>query len=249
MNKQKILILSGAVGLLIISVVVGILWNKNLKERQVVSMEEPVDIVSDFYNEWLRTTQATSTNPYQEGLHQSPLLSEELRTRLQDMQESQDPIDPVLCQSIIPEKIAMRIVSQNENETEILVTARKSVSTSTQQAIVKVLKLYGGWYIDSITCSPGEFPPEREFTFAREGDLLKSVPAPYNPDYWHIVFEENGKPGHAAPLLFDAQSMCHQTGGDKALCDPNTFQETAKVYLQGEMTEAGIKVKFIEFKK
>lgn len=234
------------VGVLVI-VAIGILLNRDSVTKQEVSTDAPIDIVGDFYQDWLNAAQATSTDPYQEELHQNPLLSKQIRDNLKIAQKSQDGVDPVLCQTTVPMQTAMRIVHETEDKTEIVITARKSEST--EQAIVKVLRLGEGWYIDSITCSPGEFAPDREFTFDTGGNLLKSVPPPYNPDYWHIVFEQNGIPGHAAPLLFDAQSMCRSEGEDNILCNPGTFEETARVHVQGEMTEAGIKVKFIEFKK
>jgi hypothetical protein len=204
-----------------------------------------VDIVHDLYGPWLKAAQSTTTNPYQEGLGKSPFLSKELRERLE---VPQGGLDPVLCQTVIPAKISMRTVYEGADKTEILVTAKKP-ATSTEQAIFTLLPLDGGWYINSIRCSPGEFAPDSEFSFDREGQLMKKVSPPLDPQYWHLVFEEDGQTGHYAPLFFSTGSMCHALDGSTAVCNPDTFIEASKAHVQGQMTEKGVEVKRIELMK
>ncbi len=167
--------------------------------RQQVSDAAPADIVHDFYGAWLGAVQSTDTDPYREGLSRSPLLGKELRARIE---ASRAGIDPVLCQTFVPEKISTRRMYEGADKVEVLVTAKKP-SASTEQAIVTLLPLDGGWYIGEIQCSPGEFAPEVEFTFDREGLLAKNASGG-----WRLVFDEDGRPGHEAPLLFGAQSAC-----------------------------------------
>lgn len=201
--------------------------------KQQVSTDEPVDIVSDLYGQWLEAAKSTSTDPYREGLNASPLLGKELRARLAAPHSG---LDPVLCQTVPPEKFSTRRIYEGEDKVEILVTARKP-STSTEQAIFTLLPLDGGWYMDDIQCSPGEFVPEAEFSFDREGQLAKN-----SDGSWRLVFDEDGQPGHEAPLLFGAQSMCRAPDGNTAVCDPSLFADNAKALVQGEMTERGVSV-------
>lgn len=211
---------------------------------QEVSTDDPVDIVFDFYRPWLDASHATTTDPYQEGLAAWPLLGKELRAKIRAAQGA-GGLDPVLCQTTLPEDFALRIVHQTEALSEILVTARRS--TSTEQAIVTLLAKGKGWYIDDIRCSPGEIGPEREFSFDTQGSLLKNVPEPLNAEYWHLVFAENGREGHHAPLFFGEESVCVAADGTTGTCDPSTFVEASKARVIGQMTDLGVNVTRIEF--
>lgn len=246
MLKQKNLTVASV--LVMIIIILGALYFWNTSNKQEVSIDTPVNIVLDFYMPWLNAVQSEETNPYQEELDKNPILSKDLRTKLKTAEKSTEEIDPVLCQTTVPSRVAARVVFQNEETAEILVTARPS-DFSSQQAIAVLNAHDGGWYIHDIRCSPGEFAPDREFTFEREGNLLKSVPEPFNPENWHLVYEENGVPGHAVPLFFDAESTCQTQKGDESVCNPDSFVETSKVYIKGQMTEAGVELKHLEFKK
>lgn len=243
MSRNHKIIIGIVVGLAIVGVAIAV-WSMSTGKQQV-STDEPVDVVHSLYRPWLEAAQSTTTDPYQEEIGALPFLSKKLQKRLK---APQDGLDPVLCQTVVPEKISTRRVYEGADKTEILVTASKP-STSTEQAIITLLPLDGGWYIDDIRCSPGEFPPEREFTFDREGHLLKSVPLPLDSQYWHIIFEQGGQPGHFAPLFFSATSTCLSRNGDSAVCDPDTFVETSKVRVQGEMIETGVEVKVMQLVK
>lgn len=214
---------------------------------QEVSVSEPVDVVLEFYEPWLAALNSTSTDPYKEDLHKSPILSKELRKKIADNKESSEEfVDAVMCQKDIPKTISATFLHETEEEAGVLVLARTQGLTG--QAVAKLKKHNEGWYIDDIECRAGEFGEDREFTFEREGFLLKSVPAPLDSNYWHIVFEEDGKPGHFAPLKFDDQSSCVSKKGEQNTCDTNQFEETAEVKVYGQMTETGVEVQRVEFK-
>ena len=244
MSKQKNLI---SISILLI-IFIGAIYFWNVSNKQEVSIDTPANIVLDFYMPWLNAAQSEDTNPYQEELNKDPLLSKDLRKKLKNAEKDTEGIDPVLCQTSVPPKVVARVVFQNEETAEILITARPS-GFSSEQAIVMLNARDGGWYIHDIRCSPGDFEPDREFTFEREGNLLKSVPEPFNSENWHLVYEENGVPGHAVPLFFDAESTCRTQKGDESACDPDSFVEASKVYIKGQMTEAGVELKHLEFKK
>lgn len=215
-------------------------------QQQTVSSAEPVDIVLDFYAEWLEATKSASSSPYQLELHKRPILSESLRARLTESSigETITP-DPVLCQTVIPQSTTGRVVFALENKTQILVMSKDK--TVYEQAIVTLNRHNDGWYIDDILCSPGEFAPVREFSFEHEGFLLKNVPPPLNPEYWYIVFEENGEQGHSAPLFLNEESICKAIDGKEVVCTIDQFREVSKVRIIGQMTERGVEVARVEY--
>lgn len=232
-TKRKIIIVGVIVSLLgIVAGVSMFLFSRGMwPGSQQVSAAEPAEIVSDFYDAWLEAAQSTTTDPYQAGLGNSPVLSKELRARLRDPQGG---VDPVLCQAAVPAEISSRRVYEDAEEAQVLVTARKP-STSTEQALVRLLPLRDGWYISSIECSPGEFGPAREFSFDKEGRLVKNVPAPFDSQYWHLMFDEDGEPGQYVPLFFSASTSL------------DALVENSKVHIKGQMLEKGVEVKSIEF--
>jgi len=216
----------------------------NELQNQEVSTDDPIDIVMDFYNPWLEAARSSESDPYALGLQNNPLLSKELKEAI-DTAASRPlgEIDPVLCQNTFPERVAGRMVSQYEDIARVLVTARQSEITA--QSTFTLKRHNDGWYIDAIECAPGEFDIPREFTFDREGYLLKSVPPPLNSDYWHLVFEDNGQLGHTAPLFFNDESMC-TISGNESTCNPDSFREATKAYVRGQMTELGVEVKRVD---
>jgi hypothetical protein len=214
---------------------------------QKVSLNDPVDVVQTFYQQWLGAAQSATTTPYKEGLASYPYLSKTLRAGIKAAQKTPDAVDPVLCQSEVPSAIVTRVVYQATDTAEILVTA--SHSTSTQQADVKLLSQDGGWYLNSIDCSAGEFAPVREFSFDQDGNLLKTDAKPLNPKYWYLVFTQGTEQGHYVPLFFSATSTCVAVDGTSGACKPDSFVNASKAHVQGQMTELGVDVQHVEMLK
>lgn len=242
--KYRIHIIGGVIALAAIIVIASLLIGGF---RQEVSTDDPVNIVLDFYEPWLAAVQATSTDPYQSELAKNPLLSKELRARLSDAEGApQDGLDPVLCQTTVPSRIFALLVSERADIAEVLVMSREEGAL--EQAIITLMKHNGGWYIDSILCSPGEFAPEKEFSFQMEGSLTKDVNSPFDPQYWHLVFEENNEQGHIVPLFFDADSTCINSDGQESVCSSEQFTESSEAFVSGELTELGVEVKRLELR-
>lgn len=246
MNQRSLI-----TGVLALVVVAGawVFLGTGKESGQGVSGKSPVDTTLDFYDSWLAASQSTSTDPYQAGLADDPVLSKELRAKIAKAGENTEAeVDPVLCQAKVPTQIAALPVFEREDEAQVVVVSRDKGAVA--QAIVTLNQSRGGWFINDITCSEGEIAPERgEFSFEQEGFLLKSVVPPLDPEYWHLVFEQGGEKGHAAPLLFGPASMCTSTDGSTSVCSPDQFTETSKAFVQGEMTEAGVNVKKLELRK
>ena len=249
-NKRTQLII-GAAALVALALVIAAAWLYQSRgylftpPEQEVAMGEPVDIVLDFYTPWLAAVQATTTDPYKEGLAKSPILSLELRKKIRDGKDhGPAEADPVLCQVNTPTQITARPVFQHEDSAQVLVMSRDKEFP--RQAIVSLLKYKDGWFINDIQCSLGEFAPEREFSFDTEGFLLKSVAPPLKAGTWHLVFEQNGQPGHVVPLFFNAESSCQEIDGTAGACDTSTFIEPSKARVQGEMSETGVTVKRLQ---
>ncbi len=252
-QKNKIFLFGGAVVLIAVIGITVFFFKKSDAPTegdtqvtdQVVSNEEPSDIVLDFYDAWRSAVTSTSTDPYAAGVASSPILSATLRAKLEAGKGQTAEIDPVLCQATPPERVISRAVFELEDKMQILVMAKNA--TGTLQTLLTLNKQGEGWYIDDIVCTPGEVLPEREFSFDTEGYILKSVPPPLDPQYWYIVFEENGEKGHFAPLFLDAGSMCVSVEGNEGVCSVDTFMDATKVHIYGQMNEQGIEVKRLEF--
>lgn len=230
---------------LIIAGVVFLFLKGNSTKQQEVSTYDPIDIVLDFYEPWLSARKSTSTDPYKEGLYNEPLLSKELRDRISSSEGQTDSeVDPVLCQTVVPTRISGKTLYKFEDKSQILVLARDEGLTG--QAVVTLNRHNNGWYIDDIKCSPGEFAPPREFSFEREGDLIKMLETPPTNYYGYLVFEENEKIA-VAPLFFNNESICIFSNGDESVCNTGDFPEKPKVTVYGEMSESGVTVKKFKF--
>lgn len=209
------------------------------KERAI---EEPLDVVFDFYNELLEDARANGGVRADNRALQSPRLASSTRTNLiEQFADEGTQTDPLLCQTTVPDKIKVRVVHEVPSEVEVMVMSHYASSTPTGFALVKLALNNRNWMIDSITCSQGDVLEEREFSFEQTGQLLKNVPAPLDNNYWHLVFTENRTPGHTAQLTFSSSSRC-TLGGQEAVCDPATFLEATTVTVRGTMTETGVTV-------
>ncbi|MFZ2049050.1 MAG: hypothetical protein WAV25_02020 [Minisyncoccia bacterium] len=237
-------------GVIVVLVVIGLFMRGSFGGSQQISKLDTIDTVGNFYNDWLKALKDPTTVPNLVTLSKTSYLSKPLRTRITDAQKDQTPnhLDPVLCQTVIPQSISIRRVFETADKAEVLVMSRDNTVTS--QAIIELNKLKGGWYINEIKCSLGEFAPEKEFSFEQKGFLLKaSVPIPYNSKNWHLVYEENGQKGNVIPLFFDSTSKCINIDKSESICKPDQLTEATEVFVQGQMTESGISIKRLEFVK
>ena len=236
-------------GVIVVLVVIGLFTRGSFGGSQQVSKLDTIDTVGDFYNAWLKAVKDPTAVPNLTTLSKTPYLSKILQTRIVEARKTKNTeIDPVLCQSVIPQSISIRKVFETTDKAEVLVMSRDK--TVTNQAVIELSKLKDGWYINEIKCSLGEFAPEKEFSFEQSGFLLKvSVPAPYNSKNWHLVYEENGQKGNVIPLFFDSTSKCINTNKSESICKPDQLKETTEVFVRGQMTESGISIKRLEFVK
>lgn len=265
MNFNKTIVAAGALGVVIVAVFIAILFRvsphvgsplggqtgstqgTNATKLQAAK-GDPVDIAMDFYNAWLSAAKTGSGKPYETGIATRPVLSPALTAKLGNAKSrpATDP-DPVLCQMKVPDQLSSRTVYQEKDSAQVLITSKDK--TQTAQAMVTLKPQDGGWYLDDITCSAGEVAPSAEFSFDREGFLLKSVPPPLNKKYWYVIYEDNGVKGQYAPLFLSKTSSCQSTDGAKSVCDAATFADAKKVHVYGQMTETGVDVTRIEFIK
>lgn len=208
---------------------------------------EPIDVALGFYEEWLTEVQASSSDPFGKNIHNHQALSQELSDRLWSERESNPEalLDPILCQLEPPSGLRTLPIYEQEAAAKFLVMAAEKGKSG--QSVVTLEKTGDLWRVVDITCGSAESDPNQgEFSFDREGFLLKNVPAPLNSEYWHLVFEEDGEMGYTAPLFLDDSSICVR-GDAEAVCDQSQFVETDKVKVQGQMSEVGVEVKRIEF--
>lgn len=242
MNKKRLII--AAIGLVVVIAAALIIKNVSLPGEQKVSDEFPVDVVLNYYESWADAARDESMNPYQEGMADNEILSEELRSKLADSEEDfKNGTDPVLCQAGVPETLSARISYELEDEIQFIVLSRDEGFPG--QSIATLGKFKGGWYIKDITCSQGEFGVEKEFSFEKDGYLLKNTELGTNGLYF--IYAENGVFGSAAPLFFGPESMCKDLSGNESVCNTESFGEKTKAVIRGQLTEAGIDVKQVEF--
>ena len=249
------------IGVVLIAVIGVVAWSVNKgsdnsgskegvpTEEEVVAAGDPIDIASAFYNTWLSAVQDPTVSPYTSGVLDDPLLSAETRAYIEAAQEADATggVDPVLCQTNTPKRVGSKMSFSREGLAEILVFGRGFTEKSSEQAAVTMKVVDGAWQITDIFCASGESMPEREFSFEKEGYLLKSVPEPLDSRYWHLVFEQNGELGHTVPLFFDVSSTCIELDESEAECEASNFVDAQKVFLQAQMTEAGANVKRLKF--
>jgi hypothetical protein len=250
MKKPIVIFIAGALLILILVLIF-------LSKKDTAGPEEirgvpgdPTDITMDFFSAWYGARNSSTSDPYTEGLATSTVLSLELSNRLlaAETDFKENGIDPVLCQSTIPGKLRSKSVFETEDKAQIMILPKDNQST--KFPVVTLLAKDGLWQITDILCSDGEQDPNQgEFSFDKEGQLLKdSLKPPLDNQYWHLVFEESGTFGYTAPLFLSENSVCKLSDGSEETCRGDMFSETQKVYVQGDMTEAGVDVKRIEIK-
>lgn len=255
MDKRKYIVGAGIV-LVIIVVALVFIWrtqpnDSNAPEDSVEHRGiagDPTDITIDFYSSWLSRRKTTNVSSTTANPLDSSALSYQILEKLKDFDFSpkNTGLDPILCQTALPNGFRTKTIFSKETTEQILVLS--SDKQAGGQAAVTLEKNNGLWEITNITCSTGEQAPDvGEFSFDNEGLLLKdSLPATFDKDYWYLIFKQNDEPGHTAPLLLDEGSMCADAQGGEDICKADTFYETMHVHVQGQMTESGVSVKHIE---
>jgi hypothetical protein len=240
-------------GVLSLAVIGGIVWFAKggageLGGSPLVKYAEATDAADDFYHKWLLAMQDASAQPDLAALAQSSVLTKDLSAKISSALQSDASPDPVLCQISAAQGISLRNVFVQSDKAEVLVTSKDKKVLN--QAVVSLTKKDDTWVISDIKCTNGDVAPEKEFSFDKEGFLLKnSIPKPYNSQNWHLVFADNGVAGNVVPLIFDAKSQCVSLDGKSAICKPELFKETAKARVWGGMTERGATVVKLELIK
>lgn len=217
------------------------LGQNSAEQLQMAPNEDPMDVTMELYRPWFAGLQSTSTEfDKMEVLNSAPLTTD-LRTRLQAETVSETGIDPIMCQPELPERIGTKTIFVTDVASQVAVVPR-GVKVP-EQALVTLEAVNGEWVISDITCSRGELAPDLEFTFDREGNLLKqSLQPPLDNEQWHLIYTKDGVAGNAIPLLFAATSVCIQSDDGEQVCEPDQLTEAAAVQVQGAMQEAGVLV-------
>jgi hypothetical protein len=207
----------------------------------VAPTADPIDVVLDWYNDWLRAEQTTTTNPYDAGLAAVAPLSSGLQQYLNSSREAERSV--VHCQNEPPPRVGGKLLFATDEAAEVQVLSRGLPEKSPHFAVVRLAAVDGLWEIAEISCASGESAPEREFSFEQSGQLLKSVPPPLDPNQWHLVVQVPGQSPSVVPLFFDAASVCTDGDGVEVVCDPDSLREASRATVQGDMTEAGATVR------
>lgn len=255
MKKYIILAVSAVLLLLVVASGWYFLKNKSINDASleitpVTQRETALDVSLDFYNSWLHALQSTTTDPYQAGLLDNPILSPEVRAEIERKRSERKDgdLEPVLCQPETPKRVGGKEIYVTDTKSQIMMLARGMEVKSTNQAIVTLEVVDNAWQIKKIECSQGETAPGGEFDFDHIGNLLKqSVQPPLDSSKWHLVFEENGEAGHVTPLTFDASTLCVDVDGVAKACNMEQLNEGLSVRIQADMTEEGAIVKKLYF--
>ena len=254
-DRKHIYIAAGAVILIIVALVFFFVSRSDKVNDQVVDETEhrgiagdATDITLDFYSAWLARRKTTTVSSTTNNPLESMALSVAMQQKLADFDFSmkETELDPVLCQTALPNGLRTNSIFSKEDTEQILVLSRDREAGG--QAAVTLEKYNGLWEITNITCSAGEEAPEiGEFSFDNEGFLLKdSLPEPFDSNYWHLVFQQDGTPGHTAALLIDEKTVCVDADKNEGPCNTSAFTETMYKHVLGQMTEAGVEVQRIE---
>lgn len=228
------------------------LTSGDTSRTEATRLSDPRLVTLDFYNQWLSDLKSTTTTPFESGLINSPVLSEEVRDQIDRNQANRKKtgVDPVLCLPKIPNRIISKQISSTDNKALVVITPRDKDIKTEHQAIVSLTLINNAWVITKLDCSVGETPLAKEFDFEKSGFLLKqSVQAPYNKENWHLVYEQETEPGFVVPLTFNTESLCITADGTLSMCDQTKLTEATEVFVQAAMTETGAVVKRMTFKQ
>jgi hypothetical protein len=219
-----------------------------IKNEDTRKLPDSLDIAFDFYNAWLDEAKANGGKMKADSiLLSSTALENSVRdSLLLKLNNGNDGVDPAVCQTVAPDNIKMKYVHEMPTEVEVMVVSEYATGTPTGFALVRMKVVDKTWLITNISCSKGDVLEDREFSFSNKGQLLKNVPAPFDNTKWHLIFSEDGTPGHVAELHFVTSSVCRTNNTDSA-CDSTMFKEAAYAKVDGTMTETGVEVKKMEW--
>lgn len=205
---------------------------------------DPIDIAVDFYSTWRNAKLSTSTDPFKEGIVDSPSLSKKVSDKINDAKEDyfDNHKDPVLCTDTVPKTLRTREIYKTDSKASVMLLPE--VGKSSEVSVMILTFANGLWKISDIGCTNGEEAPQSgEFSFDTEGRLLRSsLKSPFDASRWHIIYAENGSEGHIAPLFLSASSTCIFDDGKTETCTADSFQEAMHVHVKGNMTEEGVHV-------
>ncbi len=211
---------------------------------------EPLDVTLDFYEKWRLAKTSTTTDPYNEGLAKAEVLGAILSKKITDNETAfrNEHKDIVICDESVSKEVKAKEIFSNESKAQIFIFS-KDKDTRGIQVIATLTGETGYWKITDISCGVGEQNLNvGEYSFDYEGFLLKqSVPAPLDPQYWHLIFSQENVPGYTTPLFFSDSSICIMEDQTEKVCSEELLFETKKVRVKGDMTEAGLEVKRVEF--
>ena len=205
---------------------------------------DPLDVATRLFSPWLSALQATSTEPDFGLLLTAAPVTPELRSRLQQqVDQPTSDVDPVICQPIVPERLGAKVGYITDDKAELMVVTRGTKVP--EQALYTLDWQDSDWVISDIACSRGELGPELEYSFEREGNLLKgSLQPPLDSSKWHLIYTKDGVAGYAIPLEFNESSVC--ISDVETVCDPSILSEAAAAKIQGSMQESGVLVERLE---
>jgi len=214
----------------------------NIQDEQTKT--DPLDVATRLYSPWLSALQATSTEPDFGLLLTTAPVTPELRSRLQQqIDQPTSDVDPVICQPMVPERLGAKVVYITDDKAELMVVTRGTKVP--EQALYTLDWQDSDWIISDITCSRGELGPEQEYSFEREGNLLKdSLQPPLDSSKWHLIYTRDDVAGYAIPLEFNESSIC--VSDVETVCDPSILSEAAAAKIQGAMQESGVLVERLE---
>jgi|GEM_PF-1906763 len=240
MNNKKVI---GILAIVVIIIAVVFLQMREGGEKWNGVAGEPIDIAIDFYTNWvhLQDIEATADqlNTFLETAPMAAGVKEMLKSNL-----SAD-IDPVACRAFDEVEVRTRKVFEREDTAQYIMQVTKGDPTE-GYAVVDLSGRGGEWQIENVECAYGDVAPERgEFNFDQVGGLLKNVPAPYDANFWHLVFETEGQIG-VVPLRFADGSECVTAEGNAVSCDEGFLVEAMDVHVYGHLDEAGAEVVRVE---
>jgi len=223
----------------VVVIVIAIMQLRGGEEKWNGVAGEPIDIAIEFYTNWVERVGGLD-----EVLKEAP-VAESLKDMLKENASAE--VDPVACRAFDETQVRTRAVFEREDTAQYIMQVTKGDLTE-GYAIVDLSGKNGEWQIKNITCAYGDVAPEKgEFNFSQEGGLLKNVPAPYDANFWHLVYESEGQIG-VVPLRFTEASACITLDGDTVSCNGDFLIEAMDVHVYGNLSEEGAEVAKIEAK-